>query len=53
MIFIGTELLRILLPVFSSQGGGGGGGGTRSIHDGGGPAELHIANPKKYTSQTF
>ena len=25
----------------------GGGGGTCSIHDGDGPTELHIANPKK------
>ena len=30
-------------------------GGTRSIHDrgGGDPTELHITNPKKYTSLKF
>ena len=32
-------------------------GGTRTIHDGGGggwgQTELHIANPKKYTSLKF
>ena len=31
----------------------GGGGGTCSIHVGWGPAEVHIANPKKYMSLKF
>ena len=38
--------------VIASQGGGGG-GGVLEVYLTGGPTELHIANPKKYTSQKF